>query len=760
MTSLNIKSKIVLLVSFFIFISLLISVIYSSISTSQVYLEYEINSIKNARDFKKKTIATYIETKKDELLSLSKSRITSDFFSSLNAVTEIDLLTLGKKDKFPIDHRNIKELWGIYGTYFNEVLKEKSYYDIFFLHKKHGYVMYTVTKESDLGENLVYGGLSKSGLGVSYNKTLKRNRLSFSDLAPYVPSNLDPAIFLSAPVIIDDETIGILAIQLNVKLMNKVMSYREGYSKTQHDFMVGQDFKMRSNHHFKKTHSLENSFKNPLQGSIRLDSVKKALNKEKGIVLEIHNNQDIEIAYDYIQIDDGIVWAIISQINTSEIADKIFDSVLFSVLISIINIIIIIFIFSLVINSIIIKPLDSLKDGLNDFFDYLQGKRDKAKEIDIHSKDEFGLMSKTINKNIRLIEVNIEKDKKFISSIKHITNNIKNGDFKEIIESDANNPNLLELKDIINGTILTIRKSLHISMDTLSEYSKDNYTHFVDSEDLNGDLKKLGDDITGVGNTISNMLTLSKSNSITLKDLSHNLNDNVHKLTNNNTIQNENIDEINTSIKSIIDNITDSSKLATKIELMSQDSKSISSIGKQLAKETLGSMDDINDKINNIFDSIASIDKISFQTKILSLNASVEAATVGEEGKGFAVVASEVRTLAGRSSKVSNEIKDLVSEAIQKANYGKEISNKMIDKFNTLDNKINTTFSLIQMMTDASKKQLEIIDNISQSMSSLHDKSQDNSNSVDDTNKISEQMIEISETINKEISSKSFKDNS
>ena len=52
----------------------------------------------------------------------------------------------------------------------------------------------------------------------------------------------------------------------------------------------------------------------------------------------------------------------------------------------------------------------------------------------------------------------------------------------------------------------------------------------------------------------------------------------------------------------------------------------------------------------------ANITEITAQTNLLALNATIESARAGEAGRGFAVVASEVKSLAGQTTKATEEI--------------------------------------------------------------------------------------------------------
>jgi len=57
------------------------------------------------------------------------------------------------------------------------------------------------------------------------------------------------------------------------------------------------------------------------------------------------------------------------------------------------------------------------------------------------------------------------------------------------------------------------------------------------------------------------------------------------------------------------------------------------------------------------------IDAVAFQTNILSINASIEAARAGPAGRGFAVVATEIRRLAEQAATAARDVRVILDES-------------------------------------------------------------------------------------------------
>lgn len=122
---------------------------------------------------------------------------------------------------------------------------------------------------------------------------------------------------------------------------------------------------------------------------------------------------------------------------------------------------------------------------------------------------------------------------------------------------------------------------------------------------------------------------------------------------------------------------------ANQLASMAQDAQSSVQSGKKSVDDLLIGLNTINsstEKLSNHIDASLGnltgvikdlseiktktnvINDIVFQTKLLSFNASVEAARAGDHGKGFAVVAEEMSKLAATSGSASKEISDILQK--------------------------------------------------------------------------------------------------
>ena len=104
------------------------------------------------------------------------------------------------------------------------------------------------------------------------------------------------------------------------------------------------------------------------------------------------------------------------------------------------------------------------------------------------------------------------------------------------------------------------------------------------------------------------------------------------------------------------------------------------------------------------------ISDISFRLTILSLNASVESARVGEYGEGFEVVASEMRSLSESSAGFSDRVSDVVNDLLKKVDDAsgnveeskaaflqtKNVMNGLVESFNRLNSQFDEIYENIE----------------------------------------------------------------
>ncbi len=253
---------------------------------------------------KKSQVLDYINTNSNQL------RILADAPSLHNSLIKLNKNFSNKKKWQRVLSENDKSYKSLL-TYFG-------WYDFFILNKK-GDIIYSVTRESDLGKNVI-NDLSKTSFNRAFSraKSSSTDDVSFADFLPYPPSNNEPAAFSVKAVIQNNERIGYIAYQQPLEKMNAILGDRTGLGTSGESYLVGADHRMRSDSFLDPiNYSVKASFAadNKVNTTATLSAHQG--NKGTAIILD-YNNNSVVSSWDYIQVGEHIRWAIISEIDVTE----------------------------------------------------------------------------------------------------------------------------------------------------------------------------------------------------------------------------------------------------------------------------------------------------------------------------------------------------------------------------------------------------------------------------------------------------------
>ncbi|MDR3210804.1 MAG: methyl-accepting chemotaxis protein [Planctomycetota bacterium] len=149
--------------------------------------------------------------------------------------------------------------------------------------------------------------------------------------------------------------------------------------------------------------------------------------------------------------------------------------------------------------------------------------------------------------------------------------------------------------------------------------------------------------------------------------------------------------------------------------------------------ELVTKMQDIRSASEQIAKIVKLIDDISFQTNLLSFNATVEAARAGWHGRGFSVVAEEVRRLASRSAKAARETAELIKNTTQQVENGVALAVRTDHAFKEILDNVQESTKIYGRIAAASSEQSANFEQISQRLIQIDQSTQMNYRYAADT---------------------------
>ena len=262
--------------------------------------------------------------------------------------------------------------------------------------------------------------------------------------------------------------------------------------------------------------------------------------------------------------------------------------------------------------------------------------------------------------------------------------------------------------DKVPKNMKSLAKSLNIIKDNIHSFieaTKGNVITLSDAITQLSDVARLNE--AGTEETANSILVVSEKTCEQL-DL---VKDNLELIESNNG----QLSRINSFIGMIQDALNNSAQCCqhgiTSLDIYERDMNKIA--------ENLRSCTDILVEFNNQITEINSIQElvvsISEQLRLLSFNASIEAARVGEIGKGFGVVSLEMKTMSDQTKESMDAINDILNKITESSRLVTDSINNCDKAFNhsysVFEEVSNTLRDINQQSGDINEKMLEISGN-------------------------------------------------
>lgn len=258
-----------------------------------------------------------------------------------------------------------------------------------------------------------------------------------------------------------------------------------------------------------------------------------------------------------------------------------------------------------------------------------------------------------------------------IVKVKNVLSSLSQGDFSVQLENTKNKDELGVLQNSavsLNRTISDILTQADEILGRMADYDLTS----ADMKHYPGKFDELASSINSIKAILNGMIMNIQNSSVNVDGGSKQLAEAAAMLSEGTMAQASSLQKLVTEVENVAESINRNSEKVTFVNESLGNLNGEIKDGDRKMQELLNVVNSVEEMSEDIKKIVNTIDGIAFQTNILALNASVEAARAGDSGKGFAVVAQEIGTLAAKSSDASKKTAELIEKCIKGIDSAKE----------------------------------------------------------------------------------------
>ena len=346
---------------------------------------------------------------------------------------------------------------------------------------------------------------------------------------------------------------------------------------------------------------------------------------------------------------------------------------------------------------------------------------------------------------LSIMYYSIKKPLKPIANIMAGAEKLESGNLQIHVQVDSDDE-LGRLAESFNATSTILNNYINDISKQLSEMADNNMAISI-TEEYIGDFSPIKTSIERIAHSLNHTLysIIEAANQVTSN--SDTVSSGAQTLSQGSSEQAEAIEELAASIErlsnDVISNAQEAEEANTTVARVSQWIET----SNQEMQKMVSAMNDIRNTSTEIVKIIKAIEDIAFQTNILALNASVEAARAGAAGKGFAVVAEEVRNLAAKSSEAAKDTAALIESSIEAVKKGRSIADETAQSLVNVVEGAKDVAVFVERISTASKNQKDTLEQLTIGVNQISGIIQENSAMAEESAAASVKLFQQANTL-------------